>query len=84
MGKAIELAWRSGCHRNSWRGMFDTKLWWSALENARIDAELAIHQAYKLSDRLPWDHVNVKWGRTFLEKEQYRSVVQLATMAEAK
>jgi hypothetical protein len=33
--------------------------------------------------KLPWDHVNVKYGRTFLEKEQARSVVQLEAMAEA-
>jgi hypothetical protein len=37
-----------------------------------------------LNDKLPWDHLNVKYGRTFLEKEQNRSVVQLAAMAEVK
>ena len=33
---------------------------------------------------LPWDHVNVKKGREYLEKEQQRSVVQLQVMANAK
>ncbi len=32
---------------------------------------------------LPWDHINVKKGREYLEKEQNRSVVQLGVMAEA-
>ncbi len=45
---------------------------------------LVNHHAYELSDRLPWDHINVKKGRAYLEKEQTRSVVQLAAMAEAK
>ena len=30
------------------------------------------------------DHVNVKYGRTFLEKEQNRAMVQLASMADAE
>ena len=33
---------------------------------------------------LPWDHVNVKKGRAFLEKEQNRSLVQLEVMATAE
>ena len=31
-----------------------------------------------MTEVLPWDHVNVKKGREYLEKEQNRSVVQLA------
>jgi hypothetical protein len=33
--------------------------------------------------KLPWDHVNVKYGREFLEKEQVRSMTQLTAMADA-
>jgi hypothetical protein len=36
-----------------------------------------------MSEVLPWDHVNVKKGREYLEKEQNRSVVQLQVMANA-
>ena len=36
-----------------------------------------------MSEVLPWDHVNVKKGREYLEKEQKRSVVQLRVMANA-
>ncbi len=34
-------------------------------------------------DRLPWDHINVKKGRTFLEKEQQRATIQLQEMVTA-
>jgi len=34
-------------------------------------------------DKLPWDHVNIKFGRTYLEKEQTRSTLQLTEMAAA-
>ena len=36
-----------------------------------------------IGDRLPWDHINVKKGRPYLEKEQNRADVQLAAMADA-
>ena len=37
-----------------------------------------------MDELLPWDHVNVKKGREYLEKEQNRSLVQLQVMADAK
>ena len=57
--------------------------WWQALEDAGVSVD-QIHKPYELSDRLPWDHLNVKYGRTFLEKEQTRSLVQLESMADAQ
>ena len=42
-------------------------------------------QRYRpMTEVLPWDHVNVKKGREYLEKEQTRSLVQLEVMAGAK
>ncbi len=37
-----------------------------------------------MTEVLPWDHVNVKKGREYLEKEQTRSLQQLEVMATAK
>jgi len=79
---AIELAWQRGARMDSWRERFDADRWWKALADAGIDYEAALHRPYEIGDRLPWDHVNVKYGRRFLEKEQQRSVTQLADMAE--
>ena len=58
--------------------------WWTALKDVGIDVDQLIHEPYQLTDKLPWDHLNVKYGRTFLEKEQTRSVVQLESMADAQ
>jgi hypothetical protein len=68
----------------SWQEKLDPGRWSSAQEETDNDAEVAIHEAYELSDRLPWDDLNVKYGRTFLEKEPNRSLTQLTSMAEAK
>ncbi|MFO0897136.1 MAG: TIGR03960 family B12-binding radical SAM protein [Pirellulales bacterium] len=80
---ALELAWRRGARLDSWREKFDAGLWWQALADAGIDVEAAVHRPYPMMSKLPWDHVNVKKGRTFLEKEQQRAVLQLEAMAGA-
>jgi len=80
---AIELAWQRGARLDSWTENFNGDRWWQALADTGIDADQALHKPYELNDKLPWDHVNVKYGRTFLEKEQTRSTIQLAEMADA-
>lgn len=84
MAKAIEIAWKNGSRLDSWQEHMNAERWWSAMEEVGIDLDRAIHAPYELSDRLPWDHVNVKYGKAFLEKEQNRSTVQLTAMAEAE
>jgi radical SAM superfamily enzyme YgiQ (UPF0313 family) len=80
---AIELAWRRGARLDSWSEHLQPQRWWDALRDCGVDFDNLVHGTYELHDRLPWDHVNVKYGRTFLEKEQTRATVQLNAMAEA-
>ncbi len=82
-GAAIELAWQRGARLDSWHEQIDIDRWWKAFADAGVDINRQIHEPYQLMDKLPWDHVNVKYGRTFLEKEQSRSVIQLDSMADA-
>ncbi len=82
MAAAIELAWRRGARMDGWRENFDAARWWQALDDAGIDYDQVLHQPYEVGDLLPWDHVNVKYGRAFLEKEQNRSTVQLEAMVD--
>jgi radical SAM family uncharacterized protein len=80
---ALELAWRRGARLDSWREHFKPDRWWQALADAGIDLEATLHRPYALDACLPWDHLNVKKGRAYLEKEQNRATVQLAAMSEA-
>jgi len=84
VAEAIELAWRRGARMESWSEQFDADRWWKALADSGIDCETALHEPYEIGDRLPWDHVNVKVGRAFLEREQQRSVTQLTAMADER
>ena len=57
--------------------MADLRATWASTSPSTASATGPIDEV------LPWDHVNVKKGREYLEKEQNRSVVQLEAMAEA-
>jgi radical SAM superfamily enzyme YgiQ (UPF0313 family) len=76
-------AWKRGARLDSWRECFRPELWWGAMEAKGIDVPFYVHRERPVGERLPWDHVNVKKGRAYLEKEKERSVIQLQVMAEA-
>ncbi|MCD0458401.1 TIGR03960 family B12-binding radical SAM protein [Roseiconus lacunae] len=82
-GHAIRMAWERGARMDGWTEYLDPERWWTAINDAGIDIERQVHENYEMMDKLPWDHVNVKFGRAYLEKEQGRATVQLAAMANA-
>lgn len=80
---ALYEAWRRGARLDSWQECFKPALWWQTFADLGIDPAFYTHRARTVGEKLPWDHVNVKKGRAYLEKEQERSMVQLRVMAEA-
>jgi hypothetical protein len=84
MGEAIELAWRRGARLDGWGEHIKPQIWEQAFKDTGIDLEETVHRPREIGEKLPWDHLNVKKGRTYLEKEQFRSVQQLTAMADAK
>ncbi len=80
---ALELAWRRGCRLDGWRECFKADVWWQTFADLGIDVAWYSQRQRPLEEVLPWDHVNVKKGRAYLEKEQNRSLVQLQVMADA-
>jgi radical SAM family uncharacterized protein len=81
---ALEEAWRRGCRMDGWRECFRPEVWWQTFADLGLDAAWYSQRGRPMSELLPWDHVNVKKGREYLEKEQARSVVQLEAMANAR
>jgi radical SAM family uncharacterized protein len=80
---ALEQAWRRGCRLDGWRECFRSNVWWQTFADLGIDTAWYSQRNRPMSEILPWDHVNVKKGRAYLEKEQTRSLVQLEVMAQA-
>jgi radical SAM family uncharacterized protein len=84
IGRVLEAAWRKGARLDGWRECFRPELWWDAVKELNVDFSWYVHRYRPVSEVLPWDHINVKKGREYLEKEQNRSLVQLEVMAAAK
>jgi hypothetical protein len=83
VGQAIELAWRRGARLDSWREHMHADRWWNALQEVGLCEHQLLHEPFQLTDLLPWDHIRIKAGRPFLEKEQQRATLQLQVMADA-
>jgi radical SAM family uncharacterized protein len=81
---ALEEAWRRGCRLDGWRECFKPDVWWQTFADLGIDPAFYSQRHRPTDEVLPWDHVNVKKGREYLEKEQNRSLVQLQVMANAE
>jgi radical SAM superfamily enzyme YgiQ (UPF0313 family) len=69
LSAVIEAAWRQGARFDAWSEEFRPDLWWSALAQAGIDVESLVHRDYALDTPLPWDHIGIRQGRAYLEKE---------------
>lgn len=80
---ALEAAWRRGARMDGWKECFQADLWWQTFADLGIDTNWYSHRNRPMAEVLPWDHINVKKGRSYLEKEQERSLTQLQVMAEA-
>jgi radical SAM superfamily enzyme YgiQ (UPF0313 family) len=81
---AVEEAWRRGARLDGWRECLRPELWWQTFADLGIDTAWYSQRSRPLGEVLPWDHVNVKKGREYLEKEQTRSLLQLQVMADAR
>jgi radical SAM family uncharacterized protein len=84
VGAVLEEAWRRGARLDGWRECFKPELWWGALRDLNLDLAFYAQRYRPMTEVLPWDHVNVKKGREYLEKEQKRSLLQLEVMATAQ
>src|SRR5712692_7709524 len=67
---ALEEAWRRGCRLDGWSEWFQPEIWWQTFADLGIDVGWYSHRSRPMDEKLPWDHVNVKKGREYLEKEQ--------------
>jgi radical SAM family uncharacterized protein len=80
---ALLEAWKRGCRLDGWSECFQADVWWQTFADLGIDTAWYSQRTRPMTEVLPWDHVNVKKGREYLEKEQQRSLVQLQVMADA-
>jgi hypothetical protein len=76
-------AWKRGCRLDGWSECFQPQIWWQTFADLNIDPEWYSQRSRPIQEVLPWDHIHIKKGRDYLQKEQERSVIQLQIMADA-
>lgn len=81
---ALLEAWRRGCRLDGWTECFQPKIWWQTFADLGIDTTWYSQRTRPTDEVLPWDHIQVKKGRDYLEKEHGRSLVQLEVMSDAR
>jgi radical SAM superfamily enzyme YgiQ (UPF0313 family) len=83
VGYAMLEAWKRGARLDAWDEHFQPQRWWDTFRDLGLDPEWYNQRTRPTSEFLPWDLVNVKKGRDWLQKEHGRAVVQLGMMANA-
>ncbi len=75
MARVIELAYDAGARLDAWTDHFQPDLWDAAFHTAGIDLERLLHQPRPVEARLPWDHIAIRQGRQYLEREHGQAAV---------
>ena len=68
---AIELAFRRGARFDAWNEQLRADLWHQAFSDAGVNVEQILHEPYAADAVLPWDHLGIRQGREYLEKEGF-------------
>lgn len=69
LGKALLLAWESGCKMDAWQEHFDYDKWISAIHEAELESDFYVNRLREYSEILPWDHINSGIDKNFLIRE---------------
>jgi radical SAM family uncharacterized protein len=80
---ALEAAWRAGARLDAWNEHFQAGIWWDTFAKLGVDVAFYSHRERPVEEVLPWDHIQIRFGRDYLAKERSRSVAQLEEMAGA-
>lgn len=69
LSDVLVAAYRKGCKFDGWTDHFDFRRWQAVLDEAGVDPEFYTTRERTLSEPLPWDHIDTRVSRKFLEKE---------------
>jgi radical SAM-linked protein len=67
-------AWEKGCRLDGWSDHFRFDLWEQAIEETGIDVDFFTTRPRSLSEPLPWDHIDMRVSRRYLEAEYSRAL----------
>ena len=68
LGPVIHEAWKRGARFDGWTETFDDSIWQDAYAATGIDPDWYAHRERSFDEILPWDHIDLRVGRAYLER----------------
>ncbi len=81
LGKVILAAWRKGARLDPWTEHFRPDLWQEAFRECGLDPVTLATRDIDREQVLPWDHIDVGFGKRFLAGELKRALAGKKTAA---
>lgn len=82
LGRSIEWAYRKGARFDGWTEHFKYDLWMRAFEETGIDVSMQTQKrAYE--DALPWDHIDIRVAKKWLERERRKTEEAVLEMGKS-
>jgi len=69
MAQVIYSAWKQGARFDSWKELFNPQAWGRAFAECRLEPSAFTKQT-DISTPLPWDHIDGRVTKAFLQKER--------------
>jgi radical SAM family uncharacterized protein/radical SAM-linked protein len=80
LGQVLEIAYKLGCRLDGWRDYFRYDLWEKAFGQAGLNSSFYTLRPRALDENLPWDHLDPRVCRRFLEEERRKAFQALQTV----
>ncbi len=69
LAATIESAYQKGCRFDGWSDQFRFDLWQKALQETGVDIEAVTSRSWEKDEPLPWDHIDTRISKTFLQQQ---------------
>jgi radical SAM family uncharacterized protein/radical SAM-linked protein len=79
LGKVLETAYHLGCRLDGWGDHFRYELWEKAFMQCGLDPSFYTLRPRELDETLPWDHLDSRVSKRFLQEERSRAFQALPT-----
>jgi len=74
LSRLLIAAYRRGCRFDGWGDRFNFDSWRGAFDESGIDPEFYTTRARDLFEPLPWDHIDTRVSKKFLQAEWRRAL----------
>ena len=79
LGRVLEAAYNLGCRLEGWGDHFRYDLWEKAFAQTGVEPSFYTLRRRELDEILPWDHLDSRVSKRFLQEERHRAFQEMPT-----